>query len=167
MIRLALLATFLLMTTAMHAATTVILVRHAEKASMEGDMPLSEAGTARANELARVLAGAGIDAIYTTQYRRTNDTVAPLTKALKLEPSKIQTGKTYAADVVRTIREKHAGETVLVAGHSNTTVDVLRELGMKDPPFIPEPEFDNLFVCTLIEDAPANCVALRYGVPTR
>ena len=167
MIRNALLATFLLMTTAMHAATTVILVRHAEKAAMEGDMPISEAGTMRANELARVLADARISAIYTTQYRRTNDTVAPLAKALKLEPRKMQTGKTYASEIVRTIREKHAGETVLVADHSNTTVDVLRELGMEDPPFIPEPQFDDLFVCTLDGDEPASCVALRYGAVTR
>lgn len=163
----ALLAAFLLMPLSMNAATTIILVRHAEKASMEGDMPLSEKGTARAHELARVLADARISTIYTTQYRRTNDTVAPLAKTLKLEPQKIQTGKTYAADVVRTALEKHKGETVLVAGHSNTTVDVLRELGMKDPPFIPEPQFDDLFICTIADALPASCTALRYGSVTR
>jgi 2,3-bisphosphoglycerate-dependent phosphoglycerate mutase len=167
MTRAALLATFLLCSIPMQAATTLILVRHAEKASMQGDMPLSDAGHARATELARVLADARISTIYTTQYLRTQQTVAPLAKALKLEPRKIETGKTYAADVVRTIREKHAGETVLVAGHSNTTVDVLRELGMKDPPFIPEPQFDDLFVCTLADGAAASCVALRYGTATR
>ncbi|HEY0156602.1 MAG TPA: phosphoglycerate mutase family protein [Thermoanaerobaculia bacterium] len=166
--RLAPLAILLLMTYAAEAATTIILVRHAEKAPVAGDMPISEAGIARAKELARVLADARITAIYTTQYRRTRETVAPLAEALKLTPEVIEAGgKEYPANVIRAIREKHAGGTVLVAGHSNTTVDVLRELGMKDPPFIPEPQFDNLFVCTLIEGAAANCVALRYGTPTR
>lgn len=164
--RLALLA-ILLMTVTAEAATTIILVRHAEKAPVSGDMPISEAGIIRAKELARVLAGARITAIYTTQYRRTRETVAPLAEALKLTPEVLEAGKEYPANVVKAIREKHQGGTVLVAGHSNTTVDVLRELGMKDPPFIPEPQFDDLFVCTLVEGAPASCVALRYGAATR
>ena len=164
--RLALLA-ILLMTFTAEATTTVILVRHAEKAPVSGDMPISEAGVIRAKELARVLVDARITAIYTTQYRRTRETVAPLAEALKLTPEVIEAGKEYPANVVKIIREKHQGGTVLVIGHSNTTVDVLRELGMKDPPFIPEPQFDDLFVCTLVEGAPASCVALRYGAVTR
>ncbi|HEX8616791.1 MAG TPA: phosphoglycerate mutase family protein [Thermoanaerobaculia bacterium] len=150
------------------AATTIILVRHAEKAAMPGDMPLSEAGSARAKELARVLGGAGITAIYTTQYLRTRETVAPLAAALKLTPKTIEAGgKEYPATVVREVLAHHKGETVVVAGHSNTTVDILNELGMKNPPFIPEPQFDDLFVCTLVDGAPASCVALRYGAVTR
>src|SRR5215213_9019578 len=100
--RLALCASLLLMTVSCHAATTIILVRHAEKAvSTSADMALSEAGAARANELARVLGGARIGAIYTTQYLRTRQTVAPLAKALGIEPVSIETGKTYPAEVVR------------------------------------------------------------------
>jgi broad specificity phosphatase PhoE len=167
MTRLALLATFVLSSLSMQAATTVILVRHAEKAPVSGDMPLSEAGQARAKELARVLADARITAIYTTPFRRTRETVAPLAAALNITPETCETGKDYAPRIVRDLLANHAGETVLVAGHSNTTVDVLRELGMKDPPFIPEPQFDNLFVCTVGDALPASCVALRYGAPTR
>lgn len=167
--RVALFVLILTMSISAHAAnTTIILVRHAEKASMSGDMPLSEAGAARAKELARVLADARISAIYTTQYRRTQETVAPLAEALKLTPKQIQAGaKEYPASVVREVLANHKGKTVLVAGHSNTTVDVLRELGMENPPFIPEPQFDDLFVCTLGDAPPATCVALRYGAVTR
>ena len=152
-----------------HSATTIVLVRHAEKASMTGDMPLSEAGTARAKELARVLADARISAIFTTQYKRTQETVAPLAAALKCTPEVIPAGGAeYPAEVVKRILADHKGKTVLVAGHSNTTVDVLKHLGMKDAPSIPEPQFDDLFLCTLPDgDAPASCVALRYGAPTR
>jgi 2,3-bisphosphoglycerate-dependent phosphoglycerate mutase len=166
--RLALFAVILAMSIRTHAATTIILVRHAEKAvSTSADMALSEAGAARAKELARVLSGAGVSAIYTTQYLRTKQTVAPLAEAMKVTPKALETGKTYPAEVVRDVLANHKGETVLVAGHSNTTVDVLRELGMKDPPFIEEPHFDNLFVCTVGDALPANCVALRYGAVTR
>ncbi|HYK05422.1 MAG TPA: phosphoglycerate mutase family protein [Thermoanaerobaculia bacterium] len=166
--RAALFALLLAMSMPTYAATTIILVRHAEKAVMQGDMPLSEAGAARAKELARVLADARVSAIYTTQYRRTKETVAPLAEALKLTPKEIVTGgKEYAGTVVREVLANHKGETVVVAGHSNTTVDVLRELGMKDPPFIPEPQFDDLFVCTVGDALPATCVALRYGAVTR
>lgn len=166
--RIALFAIIVLMSISANAATTIILVRHAEKASMTGDMPLSEAGTARATELARVLGNAGISAIYTTQYRRTQDTVAPLAKALNVTPKQLEAGgKTYAASVVREVLENHKGKTVLVAGHSNTTVDVLRALGMENAPFIEEPQFDYLFVCTIGDALPASCVTLRYGVSTR
>lgn len=168
MTRVALLIALSLITMTMNAATTIILVRHAEKAPVGGDMPLSEAGAARAQELARVLADARVSAIYATQFRRTQETVAPLAKALGIEPKIIEAGgKDYPKNVVREVLANHKGKTVLVAGHSNTTVDVLTELGMKDPPFIPEPQFDNLFVCTVADALPANCVALRYGAATR
>ena len=60
--------------------TTVILVRHAEK-KLEPDNQdpdLTPEGSARAQEIARVFAGAGINAIYATQYKRTQQTVKPL-----------------------------------------------------------------------------------------
>jgi len=150
---------------AAQAVTTVILVRHAEKVSDEGDPPLSEAGAARANELARVLSDARVSAIYTTQYKRTQNTAAPLATALGVTPKVMRVGKTttYAADVVREILQHHAGKTVLVVGHSNTTVDVLRELGVKELPSIPETQYDDLFVVTLANNAIPKLVALRYG----
>src|SRR5512140_1322272 len=102
--------------------TTVILVRHAEKAaasSMSSDVPLSAAGQQRATELARVLGEAGIAAIYTTPYERTRQTAAPLAAKLGLKPVEIAAGKDYAEQMAKRIREKNVGETVLVVGHSN------------------------------------------------
>ena len=147
--------------------TTVILVRHAEKTSeTESDPPLSDAGRERAGELARVLAATKIDAIYTTQYVRTRDTAVPVAKALAVEPKIFRTSKTYAADLARHIRTEHKGQTVLVVGHSNSTVDVLRQLGAVDPRPIPESQFDDFFVVTLAGDH-VNVIPLRYGAPTR
>src|SRR6185436_2612241 len=57
--------------------TTVILVRHAEKVidPNNSDPDLSPAGQARAQEIVRIFSDAGINAIYATQYRRTQQTV--------------------------------------------------------------------------------------------
>jgi len=148
-------------------ATTVILVRHAEKATPEGDPPLSEAGKARASELARVLAGAHVSAIYTTQYIRTRETARPLAEALAVTPTAIGTGTGYAAAAAADIRTNHAGQTVLVVGHTTTTVELLNALGVTDLPTIPETEYDDLFVCTLVEGRPPVVTALRYGAPAR
>jgi broad specificity phosphatase PhoE len=149
--------------------TTVILARHAEKANTEADTPLSAAGNARAKELARVLAGTRIDAVYTTQFARVRQTAEPLATAMNLTPMVMEAGggKNYASDIVKRIRREHTGQTVLVVGHSNTTVDVLKELGVPNPPVIPEPQFDDLFVVTLADGAAPSFVALRYGAATR
>ncbi len=60
------------------ATTTLIFVRHAEKAALPADDPdLSDAGRRRAAELARqlvdadVVPGLGVDAVYSTSLRRT------------------------------------------------------------------------------------------------
>lgn len=147
--------------------TTVILVRHAEKVVSTGDDPaLSERGLARASELARVLADVPIDVIYTTQFVRTRDTAAPLANTRGITPVVITSGKTYAADLARTIREKHAGQTVLVVGHSNSTSNLLRELGVENPPRIEETRYDDLFIYT-ISGNKSKLLPLRYGVPAR
>src|SRR5215475_8166541 len=106
--------------------STIILVRHAEKAGPEGDVPLSDAGHVRAEELARVLGGAGVTAVYDTQFARTQQTAAPLAAALHLTPMHVQTGPDYAKTVVHDIDHKHAGGTVVVVSHSNTIPDVLK-----------------------------------------
>ncbi|MBK8567319.1 MAG: histidine phosphatase family protein [Saprospiraceae bacterium] len=64
-----------------HPITTIVLVRHADR---QGDLDQLEPvlGTARANELARVLADANITAIYSTDKARTRATAEPLAKRL-------------------------------------------------------------------------------------
>jgi broad specificity phosphatase PhoE len=147
--------------------TTVIVVRHAEKAGPTGDVPLSEAGRARALELARLLAGAGVTAIYDTQYIRTQQTAEPVAAALKLKPVVAGTTATYPQDLAGAIAKDHAGETVLVVSHSNTIPDVLHALGVADPPKIGDNQYDDLFVVTRVEGGAVKLVALRYGAMAR
>ncbi len=146
--------------------TTVILVRHGEKAGPSGDVPLSEAGLARANELARVLEGVKLDAIYSTPFERTRKTVAPVAEKLGVKVEEVGAGKTYVEEMVKIIREKHEGDTVLISGHSNTTPDVIRALGATVPD-MPDSTYDDLFIVTLVKGASPKLVSLRYGAPKR
>ena len=143
--------------------TTVILVRHAEKAGASGDVPLSTAGVERANELARILAGTSIAAIYETPFLRTEQTAGPLATAHHLKPVVIDANETYARDVVAAILRDHKGETVVVVGHSNTTPEVIKQLGIANAPSIPDAEYDNLYIVSLADGAAPKLLALKYG----
>jgi broad specificity phosphatase PhoE len=76
---------FLLLSAFLSTATaqsTIFIVRHAEKADATKDPDLSEAGRARAEALAKTLRDANITAIYATEFKRTQQTAAPLAKIL-------------------------------------------------------------------------------------
>lgn len=149
------------------AVTTVVLVRHAEKVDDSKDPLLSTAGTARAAELARLLGSAGVTTIYVTPWNRTRLTAAPLAAALGIDPVEVPTGAEYAAEVASRILAKHRGETVLVVGHSNTTGNVMRALGVEGVPPIPESQYDDLFLVTLVDGIPPKLLPLRYGAVKR
>src|SRR5881394_3065979 len=141
--------------------TTILLVRHAEKAGPEGDVPLSDAGRTRAAELARVAASANVTAVYETQFLRTQQTTAPLAAALHLTPTRLETTPSYAKALVHDITTRHAGETVVVVSHSNLLPDILRELGIAQPPSIGDTQYDDLFIVTRVSGA-AKLTALHY-----
>jgi broad specificity phosphatase PhoE len=149
--------------------TTVILLRHAEKVTDAGvkDPPLTAAGTSRAAELARVLGDSGITAIYVTPFTRTRQTAAPLAKALGLKAIEIEADADYPVEMAKRIRTEHGGRTIVVVGHSNTTPDVIRALGVANPPAIPDSEYDALFVVTLVEGSAPRLLSLRYGAAAR
>ncbi len=130
---LALAALLPITTTAVaQAPTTIFLVRHAEKAGepTDRDPELSEAGRERAAALARVLGDANIAAIYSTPFIRTEKTAAPLAEKLSLEVTITPITRTFVADLVATLQSQHAGETVLVVGHSNTVPQTITALGV-------------------------------------
>lgn len=149
--------------------TTVILVRHAEKVlePKSDDPPLTEIGLARAAELARVLGDSGIAAIYTTPTERTRKTAAPIAEKLGLDPIDVPTGMNYSKQIAKIIREKHSGQTVLVVGHSNTTPQVIRQLGFAGAPAIADSQHDDLFILTFAGTGPRTLVTLHYGAVSR
>jgi phosphohistidine phosphatase SixA len=104
------------------------LVRHAEKieGSQDPDVELSERGRATAQALAAWLAPRGLDAIYVTHLRRTQQTALPVAAALDLEVRVLP-----AADTDRLLARLHqaCGQRVLVVGHSNTVPAIAQAFG--------------------------------------
>jgi broad specificity phosphatase PhoE len=151
--------------------TTVILVRHGDRATEPGnDPPLTAAGVARAGDLALMLRDAGIQAIITTQFRRTKETAAPLARQVKIVPEEVpdlghsaDEVAAHARAVARSILERHRGQTVLVVGHGHTVPAIIAALGAPRPPPICESVFDRLFVVTVPASGPATTVELHYG----
>jgi len=145
------------------APTTVIIVRHAEKIidPNNPDVDLSPAGQARAQEIAREFADTGIDAIYATQYKRTQQTVKPLADKLGLPVTVVNSKST--ADLLTQIKAQHSGQTIFIAGHNNTVPEIIAALGGPQYPTIPEAEYDNLFVVTIYRTGKARVVKMKYG----
>ncbi len=138
---------------------TIFLVRHAEKASAAPDAPLSPAGEKRADCLAKMLKDANIKQIYVTDAKRTQQTAAPLAKALKLAPT-IRPAK----DPNTLIRDLFygTGGDILVVGHSDTLPFILARLKAGTVPAIADSEYDRLFVVTIAEGAASPVTTLRY-----
>jgi broad specificity phosphatase PhoE len=144
--------------------TTIILVRHAEKQIVppeNKDPNISPEGEARAKEIARMLSGSGIAAIYATQFKRTQQTVNPLAEQLRVAVTQIEAKKT--ADLVAQIRKANMGQTVLIAGHNNTVPEIIAALGGPQLPIIPETEFDNLYILTIQKDGVVKLLQMKYG----
>jgi broad specificity phosphatase PhoE len=143
---------------------TIILVRHADR---DGERDaLTPEGDVRARELAHVTRHAGISAIYCTKTTRTRATASPAASALGLSP--IELDPADVEGLVRRILDGHAGETVLVVGHSNTIPKIVAALGGPTIPYVAERDFDDLFVLTT-EPGPrrrARLVHLQYGAAT-
>lgn len=133
-------------------ATTVILVRHAEKDTTPGldDPALTEVGTTRARRLGVMLKGAGVEAIYSSEFRRTKDTVAPLSASIGV-PTQVIRARNMSK-LVTTLKTGHAGETVVVSGHSNTLPAIMKALGVSPTPRITDADYDGLYVVTLGAD---------------
>ena len=146
---------------------TVILVRHAERAETPADdPPLSPQGQARAEELARVLAKAGVDAIYVSSLVRTGQTAAPLAKAAGLTPVTLpiveNAPQPYVEELVKRLRDGHWGQTVLVVSHSHTVAMIAEKLGA--PTGALGNVYDRLFVITVPHgEGEPTLIAARYG----
>ena len=143
--------------------STVILVRHAEKNEHPpgGDAGLDTKGLVRARELARTLEGAGVRAVYASQYGRTRLTAEPLATAIG------DSVRTYDANRLDALAERVLAEgkggTVVIVGHGDTigpTIEALTgtALGRNEPA-----PYDRMWVLTLGPGGAHRFVRLRYG----
>lgn len=153
------------------ATTTVIFVRHAEKAAEPADDPgLSSTGLRRVGELTRQLKDAdviaGIDAVYSTPFRRTEETARPIAEALDLPLNHYDAADTEA--IMEYIVKEHKGKIILVVGHSNTLPALIGNMGAsKRVPPIAENEYDNIYIVSIPWFGKTKTIRLRYGEPYR
>ena len=151
------------------ATTTVIFVRHAEKAAEPADDPgLSPVGQRRVAELRRQLVDAdvvaGVDAVYSTPFRRTEETARPIAEALDLPLHSYDVADTEA--IMEYIVREHKGKIILVVGHSNTLPALIGNMGAsKKVPPIAENEYDNIYIVSIPWFGKTKTIRLRYGAP--
>lgn len=142
--------------------TTFILVRHAEKADDTPNPNLSAEGYERSDLLARMLTEIEFDAVYSTPYIRTVETVRRIaeqnqTDITEYQPDEIETA---AADLI----EKHDGNYVLIAGHSNTTPEFANALLGREEftKKFDETDYENILIVTISSDGRSNLFHMKY-----
>lgn len=169
MIRTVALFLLTLFATALQAgdATTILIVRHAEADSTPEvkDPALTAVGERRAEALAAVARDANVRVVYTTQYRRTKDTAAPLRRIAEIplaeSPVARETITQQSTELAKRIVEQHKGEAVLIVGHSNTVPLFVEALSGVKIPAIGHDEHDRLYV-VIVEDGKARLISARY-----
>jgi phosphohistidine phosphatase SixA len=142
--------------------TTFILVRHAEKASDgTSDPALTEEGVARANNILSMFQEADITAIYSTDYKRTKLTVAPLAEAKKIDIT-IYDPKDLKEFSLKLLKD-NSGGTIIISGHSNTT-PTLANLLLDEEKFeqFEDNDYGNLLIITTSGSGKAKLLHLRY-----
>ena len=107
----------------------IILVRHAEKADDSSDTELSEAGRQRAQRLVKAIGKYRPGAFYSTNYKRTRDTIGPLAAKRNKE---VQTyDPRRPGELLNNIANSKTKRFV-VAGHSNTIPKLVNLITKKE-----------------------------------
>ncbi|WP_237144271.1 histidine phosphatase family protein [Pontibacter pamirensis] len=144
---------------------TVYLVRHAEKETADPkneDPDLTAAGVARAEALRALLEEQEVHALYATKYIRTINTLKPLADARQLE---VRQYEAHDFDNLKQqLLQNHQGETVVIAGHSNTILPIIEALGAKRPiSEITDSTYDHIFKVTVDSGGTATVETSRFG----
>ena len=123
----------------------VYLFRHAEKQIIKGeDNPeLTRAGFSRSNLLAQAMADITPGLIYSSEYTRTQQTVAPLAKQWSSDII-IKTAKDPEAQVEAAL--SNCNKHVIIAGHSNTIPNLISLFGVMDEITIEDNQYGDLFI---------------------
>ena len=161
------LASAIMASTAAAQASTVILVRHGEKASQtETDPILSAAGVQRAKDLAAALADGGVTTVITTQWKRTRATAAPFVAATHPKTMIVNDSAgiyKHIADMVATIMARPAGDVVLVVGHSNTIPRIVGALGGPKMLDLCDSQYSTMFILEMNGTNPPRLIRATYG----
>lgn len=134
---------------AQHKTTTIYFIRHAEKVDSSKNPDLSSVGLERAAHWGKIFSETTFDAIYSTDFKRTQQTATPTAENKKLDIT-LYDAKSLDFDKFKT---DNLGKTILVVGHSNTTPDFVNKLINQNVyAAIEDTTFGNLYIVTLNGD---------------
>ena len=122
-----LLTIFLVFSIPENDCSTIYLIRHAEKVrtnKSDRDPKLNEKGILRALNWKEYFLDKDITKIYSTNYKRTLETVKPFQEAIGLATILYSPSSIDYKDFI----SSNKGEIVLVVGHSNTIPNFVNEL---------------------------------------
>lgn len=132
--------------------TTYYLIRHAEKDrtnTTNKNPNLNSDGVIRAEKWAKHFENIVLDAVYSTDYNRTQQTAAPTAKSKDLIVQSYNSSKMYDS----IFKKNTKGKTVLVVGHSNTTpVFANTILGQKKYKNMADNDNASLYIVTVFND---------------
>lgn len=175
-LRITILLSLSLISLSSYAATSIYLVRHAEKVSNtnNNNPPLSAAGTARAVALKQALKHASIGAIIVSDLQRTQLTAQPLATQLNLQliviPLRNSTAERYVQAVTDEINNHWAERDVLVVSHNMLLQQIGQKLNTPTLPAINENTgYDHFFVIKKPGNSSrtSSVAHVRYGAPAK
>lgn len=153
--------TFLFFQIGRAQTTEIWVVRHAEKERsdpQEKNPDLSEEGKVRAGDLARYLKKENIDVAFSTPYKRTHQTLDSLVIPKVINYNDIKS-------LVDTVKTSYLGKKIIIAGHSNTLLEIIEAFGGKRPrEELTDDDYDFIFHLSVKGDK-SRVKMDQYGVP--
>jgi broad specificity phosphatase PhoE len=144
--------------------TTVYFVRHAEKNMIDPsskDPELSGDGLKRTQDLVKFLRKEKIAAVFSTNYKRTIQTADPVAKKANKEVIIYDAGKIN--ELVYRVTTEFKSKTVLIVGHSNTVLPMVKAFGGRPTIYeIKDNEYNYLFK-VVIDGESVKTTEYTYG----
>jgi phosphohistidine phosphatase SixA len=123
--------------------TFYYVVRHAERQDNSNDSPLSADGFQRARVLRDSLREKGIDSIFASLFRRTQQTAQPLATDLGKQ---LRLYNPDTTDKLINVLKGLKGKDILVVGHSDNVPVIVQGLSGQTVPSIAANDFDNFYI---------------------
>lgn len=122
----------------------IYLFRHAEKQIIEGEKnpELTKEGFIRAEALADSLSLIQNGIIYSSEFKRTQQTVNPLAKKWNFDIL-IHTASDPEGQIKKALEK--CNKTVIISGHSNTIPNLIRLFGINDELKIEDDQYGDLY----------------------
>ena len=155
--------------------TRIIVLRHAPKAkpletekesNNRKDPPLNTLGLTKAEAYADFADLYSISAIYSTNLRRTKDTVRPLSEKTGVKIDTSIKPFDYQAQI-QSILTNHKNKTVVIVGHSNTVPGFINHLlPNENMPDLAHDAYDDIFILKHYSSDRIELLKLRHAIKT-